>query len=79
VIWLQTPNSNVARWRNYFSQHLNVNGVNDVRQTEIHKAEPLVPEPSAFEIQMSIENFTFSVLKSKKDASHRVLNKFQQN
>jgi len=64
VIWLQTPNSIVARWRNYFSQRLNVNGVNDVRQTEIHKAEPLLPEPSAFEVEMSIENFTFSVLES---------------
>ena len=29
--------------------------VNDVRQTEIHKAEPLVPEPSAFEFEMAIE------------------------
>ena len=26
----------LARWRNYFSQILNVHGVNDVRQTEIH-------------------------------------------
>jgi len=52
---MQTPNSIVARWRNYFSQLLNVNGVNDVRQTEIHTAEPQVPEPSAFEVRMSIE------------------------
>jgi hypothetical protein len=28
--------STVARWRNYFFQLLNVHGVNDVRQTEIH-------------------------------------------
>ena len=27
----------------------------DIRQTEIHKAEPLVPQPSAFEVQMAIE------------------------
>jgi len=39
----------LARWRNHFSQLLNVYGVNDVRQTEIHTAELLVPEPSAFE------------------------------
>jgi hypothetical protein len=32
-----------------------VHGVNDVRQTEIHTAEPLVPEPSAFEIELAIE------------------------
>jgi hypothetical protein len=37
-----------ARWRNYFSQLLNVHGVNDVRQREIHTAEPRVPETSAF-------------------------------
>jgi hypothetical protein len=34
---------------------LNVNGVNDVRQTEIHRAEPLVPEPSDPEFEMAIE------------------------
>jgi hypothetical protein len=34
----------MARWRNYFSQLLNVYEVNDVRQAEIHTAEPLVPE-----------------------------------
>jgi hypothetical protein len=26
-----------------------------IRQTEIYTAEPLVPEPSAFEIEMAIE------------------------
>jgi len=35
--------------------------VNDVRQTEIHTVEPLVPEPSAFEIELAIEK-----LKSHK-------------
>jgi hypothetical protein len=34
---------------------LNVHGVNDVRQTEVHTAEPLVPEPSALEVEMAIE------------------------
>jgi len=38
--------SNVTRWKNHFSQLLNIHGVNDVRQTELHAAEPLVPEPS---------------------------------
>ena len=40
----------MARWRNYFSQILNVHGVSDVRQAEIHTAEPLVPEPSVLEV-----------------------------
>jgi hypothetical protein len=36
--------------RKHFSQLLNVHRVNDVRQTEIHTAEPLMPEPSAFRV-----------------------------
>jgi len=43
----------LARWRNYFSQLLNVN---DVRHRELHKTEPLVHEPSAFEVALAIEN-----------------------
>jgi hypothetical protein len=44
----------MARWRNYFSQLLNVHGAKDVRQAEIHTAEPLVPEPSDFEFELAI-------------------------
>jgi hypothetical protein len=44
----------LARWRNHSSQLLNIHGVNDVRQTEIHTTEPLVPEPSAFEVEMAV-------------------------
>ena len=44
----------VVRWRNYLSQLFNVHGVKDVGQAEIHSAEPLVPEPSAFEIELAI-------------------------
>jgi len=42
----------LARWRNRFSQLLDVQGVSDVRQTEIHTAEPLVAGPSAIESEM---------------------------
>ena len=45
----------LARWKDHFSQLLNVPGFNDVRQTEIYTAEPLVPEPSTFEFEMAIE------------------------
>jgi transcriptional/translational regulatory protein YebC/TACO1 len=45
----------LARWTNHFLQLFNVRGVNDVRQREIHTAEPLMPEQSAFEVEMSIE------------------------
>jgi len=51
----------MARWRKHFSQLLNVHGVNDVRHTEIHTAEPLVPKLSAFEVELPIEK-----LKSHK-------------
>jgi hypothetical protein len=44
----------LARWRNHFSPLLNIHGVNDVRHTEIHTAELLVPETSAFEVELSI-------------------------
>ena len=49
------PHSIMVRWRNYFSQLLNVHEVNDIRQTEIHTVEPLVLEPSAFEVELAIE------------------------
>jgi len=34
---------------------LNVHEVNDVRQTEIHTAEPLVPELGACDFEIGIE------------------------
>jgi len=46
----------LARWRNYFSQILNIHGVNDIMQTELHTAEPLVHEPSASEDELAAEN-----------------------
>ena len=49
------PHSILARCRNHFSQLLNVHRVNDVKQTEIHTAEPLVPEPSASEVELATE------------------------
>jgi len=45
----------LAWWRNHFSQLLNVRGINDVRQTEIHTAELLMFEPNAFEFELDIE------------------------
>jgi hypothetical protein len=45
----------LARWRNYFSQQFTAQGISNFRQTEIHTAEPLLPKPSAFEVEMAIE------------------------
>jgi hypothetical protein len=44
-----------AMYRKHFSQLLNPHGVNGIKQTEIHIAEPLVPEPSASEVEMGTE------------------------
>ena len=64
MIWMATDSHSIfARWRNHFSQLLNIHGVKDVRQTELHTAEPLVSEPSAFEVQLAIEK-----LKSHKSS-----------
>ena len=49
------PHSILAKWRNHFSHILNVHGVDDVQQTKIQTAEPLVPEHSTFEVEMAIE------------------------
>ena len=45
----------LTRWRNHFPLLLKVHVVNNVRQTEIHIAGPLVSEPSAFKVEMAIE------------------------
>jgi hypothetical protein len=41
-------------WKNYFSQVLNVHNVSDVRQIEVHTAEPLVPGPTRLEVEIVI-------------------------
>ena len=48
----------MARWRNSFSQLLNVHEDIDIRQAEIHTVEPLVPEPSIFEFELAIGKLT---------------------
>jgi hypothetical protein len=50
---------------------LNLHGINDVRQREIHAAEPLVSEPSPFEAEIVIEKL--------KGINQRELMKFQQD
>jgi len=69
--FIADSHSILARWRNYFSQILNVHGVNDVRQTETQRAQPLVPEPSASEFELAIEKL--------KSTYHMILIIYQQN
>jgi hypothetical protein len=54
---LFTDSHNILnRWKNY-SQLLNVNNVSDVRQIEVHTAEPLVPGSSRLEFEIAITKF----------------------
>jgi hypothetical protein len=46
----------LARSSNRFSQLFIVHGNNDVRQTEIHTAEPLVSELSALKLRWLLKN-----------------------
>ena len=46
MTWLKTP---TVFWLG------GGNGVNGIRQTDIHTAKPLVPEPSAFEAELDTE------------------------
>jgi hypothetical protein len=48
------PHKILNREKNYFCQVLNVHGVGGVRQTEVRTAEPFVPEPSAYEVEVAI-------------------------
>ena len=54
MIWLDGA-SIMARWRKHFSLFFKFNGVSYVRQRAVHTAGPLVPELSAFEVEMATE------------------------
>jgi hypothetical protein len=54
-----------------FGKPPGVHGVEDNGQVEIHTAEPQVPEPSAFEVELAIEKI--------KVTNHQGLIRSQQN
>jgi hypothetical protein len=51
---LEDSHTTLNKWKNYFSQLLNVHNVSDVRQIEVHVAEPLIPGPSHLEVEIAI-------------------------
>jgi hypothetical protein len=55
-VLLAHSHSILNRWKNYFYQLLNVLGINDVKQTEIHTPEPLAPESSSSEVKITTES-----------------------
>jgi hypothetical protein len=50
---LADPQNILNRWKYFFNQVLNIHGVHNVRQKDIQKAEPLVPEPSLVEVEIA--------------------------
>jgi hypothetical protein len=54
----------LVQWRNHFSQLQSVHGANDVRQTEIHPAGPIVPECTAIEVEMAVEKLMKCIFTS---------------
>jgi hypothetical protein len=53
------------RWKNYFSQLLNMHSVRDVRQIEIHMTEPLVPDTSC-DVEIAIAKLKSIITRSDK-------------
>jgi hypothetical protein len=53
---LADPQSILNRWKNFFNQVLIVHEVHDVRQMDMHMAEPLVPEPSLVKVKLLLES-----------------------
>jgi hypothetical protein len=51
---LADPYKMLVRWKEYFCQLFNLHGVGGVRQTEMHTAEPFLPQPSASEVEVAI-------------------------
>jgi hypothetical protein len=56
-------------WKNYFSQLLNVHNVREVRQTEVHTAEPLVTGPSHLKVEITVAKLK----KYKSPGSDQIL------
>jgi hypothetical protein len=57
------------RWKKNFSQLLNVHNVSDVRQIEVHTAEPLEPGSSRLEVEIAIAELK----KYKSPGSDQIL------
>jgi hypothetical protein len=51
---LADPHKVLNRWMNYLCQLLNVHEASGVRQTEVHTAEPFVPQPRTSEVEVAI-------------------------
>jgi hypothetical protein len=69
---LAVPQKKLPSWNTYFCQLLTVQGAGGIRQTETHTAEPLVPEPSAAEIEIAIRNLKRKIARYLSHSSRTV-------
>jgi hypothetical protein len=51
---LADPHKILNRWKSYVCQLLSIHKAGDIRQTEMHTAEPFVPETGASEVEVAI-------------------------
>jgi hypothetical protein len=67
---LADPQDVLNRWKYVFNQVLNVHEIHDVKQMDIpaHTAEPLVPEPSLVEVEIT----TGKLKKYKSPGTHQI-------
>jgi hypothetical protein len=61
-------------WKNCFYQLLNVLNVSDVRQIEVHTAEPLVPGSNCLEVEIAIAK----IKKYKSPSNDEILEELIQ-
>jgi hypothetical protein len=66
---LADSHNTLNRWKNYFSQLLNVDMESDVLQIEIHTDEPLVPDPSLSDVEIT----TAKLERRKSPGSDQIL------
>jgi hypothetical protein len=53
---LSDSNNILNRWKNNFSQLLNVHRVSDIKQIEIHIAQLLLADPSLLRLKLLLQN-----------------------
>jgi hypothetical protein len=70
----------MCRWQQDLFENITMNRINklhrvsDIRQIEIYTAEPLVPDPSPFEVEIAIAKLK----KCKSSGSNRILTELVQ-
>jgi hypothetical protein len=62
---LADPLNILSRWKYHFSHLLNAPGVSDIRQIEINRAEPLVPQHSPCKVKL--------ILSSRKGINRQIV------